>query len=159
MSKTLRIILITASYVALTALTVYLFPRYNNAFNYHFEIGKPWGYDLVTAEFDFPIYKTDAEVMQQQREAIQNITPCYTRTTELPNGIYVLSLEDYERLKADGYKRVSVRTDRHVASTLAMNCIRRSPPTSVTANSANRTSFPILPLMPCSTGTPSSQCR
>lgn len=121
MSKTLRIILIIASYVALTALTVYLFPRYNNAFNYHFEIGKPWGYDLVTAEFDFPIYKTDAEVMQQQREAIQNITPCYTRTTELPNGIYVLSLEDYERLKADGYKRVYVRTDRHVASTLAVD--------------------------------------
>ena len=56
MSKTLKFILILTAYAALTGLTVYLFPRYNNAFNYHFEIGKPWGYDLVTAEFDFPIW-------------------------------------------------------------------------------------------------------
>ncbi|MBQ7531290.1 MAG: HDIG domain-containing protein [Paludibacteraceae bacterium] len=121
MSKTLKIILIIGAYLALAALTVYLFPRYNNAFNYHFEIGKPWGYDLVTAEFDFPIYKTDAEVMQQQREALQSITPCYIKTADLPNGAFVLSLEDFERLQTDGYKRVSVRTDKHVATTLSVS--------------------------------------
>ena len=120
MSKTLKTILIISIYLALAALAMYLFPRYNNAFNYHFEIGKPWGYDLVTAEFDFPIYKTEAEVLQQQREAVQNITPCFIRTAELPNGIFVISLEDYDRLKADGYKRVSVRTDKHMATTLAV---------------------------------------
>lgn len=121
MSKTLKIILTVGIYVALAALTVYLFPRYNNAFNYHFEIGKPWGYDLVTAEFDFPIYKTDAEVMQEQREAVQNITPCYIKTADLPNGIFVLPLEEYERLQSDGYQRVSIRTDKHVATTLAVS--------------------------------------
>ena len=121
MSKTLKTILIIASYVALTALTVYLFPRYNNAFNYHFEVGKPWGYDLVTAEFDFPIYKTEAEVLEQQREAVKNITPCYIKTAELPDGIHVLSLEDYEQLQTNGYKRVSIRTDKHVATTLPVS--------------------------------------
>ena len=121
MSKTLKIILIAGAYVALTALTVYLFPRYKNAFNYHFEIGKPWGYELITAEFDFPIYKTDAEVQQQQQEAVQNMVPCFIKTGDLPNGIYVLSLEDYDRLLADGYKRVSIRTDRHIATTVAID--------------------------------------
>lgn len=121
MSRTLKIILIVGVYLALTVLTVYLFPRYSNAFNYHFEIGKPWGYDLVTAEFDFPIYKTDAEVLQQRQEAVQNITPCFIKTADLPNGIYVLSLEDYNRLTTDGYKRVSIRTDKHVATTLAVD--------------------------------------
>ena len=121
MSRTLKTIVIIAVYLALTALTVYLFPRYNNAFNYHFEIGKPWGYDLVTAEFDFPIYKTDAEVLQQRQEAVQNITPCFIKTADLPNGIFVLSLEDYNRLTTDGYKRVSIRTDKHVATTLAVD--------------------------------------
>ena len=121
MSKTLKIILIVAIYLALTVLMIYLFPRYNSAFNYHFEVGKPWGYDLVTAEFDFPIYKTDAEVIKEQQEAVRNVTPCFIMIDELPNGIYVLSLEDYQKLKTDGYKRVSVRTDKHIATTLTVS--------------------------------------
>ena len=118
MSKTLKTILILVTYVALSVLTVYLFPRYNNAFNYHFEVGKPWGYDLVTAEFDFPIYKTEAEILQQQQEAVRDITPCYIKTNELPNGAIVISLEEHDKLLSEGYKRISVRTDRHVATTL-----------------------------------------
>lgn len=117
MSRTLKILLILAVYVALAALTVYLFPRYNNAFNYHFEVGKPWGYDLITAEFDFPIYKTDAEIQEQRLDAIRNITPCFIKTSDLPDGIYVVSLEELERLKREGYKRISIRTKGHIAST------------------------------------------
>ncbi len=118
MSRTLKTILILVTYVALSVLTVYLFPRYNNAFNYHFEVGKPWGYDLVTAEFDFPIYKTDAEIQQQQQEAIRSVTPCFNKTAELPNGIFVISLEDYDKLNTGGYKRVSIRTGKHEVTTL-----------------------------------------
>ena len=121
MSRTLKIILILTAYAALTGLTVYLFPRYNNAFNYHFEIGKPWGYDLVTAEFDFPIYKTEAEVAQQQQEAIRDITPRFIKVNDLPNGVLVISLSDYDKLNAGGYKRVSVRTGKHVATTLPVS--------------------------------------
>lgn len=121
MSRTLKTILIVSAYLALTVLIVYLFPRYNNAFNYHFEVGKPWGYDLVTAEFDFPIYKTDAEVMREQQEAVRNITPCFTTSGEFPEGIYVISLEDHDRLMADGYKRVAIRTDKHMVITLPVS--------------------------------------
>lgn len=121
MSRTLKIVLILSAYVALTALTIYLFPKYKNAFNYHFEIGKPWGYELVTAEFDFPIYKTDAEVKQQQQEAVRNVVPCFIKKTDLPKGIYVLSLEDYDRLLSDGHKRISVLTNRHRVTTLTVD--------------------------------------
>ncbi len=121
MSRTLKTILILITYAALSVLTVYLFPRYNNAFNYHFEVGKPWGYDLVTAEFDFPIYKTDAEIAREQQEAIKNITPCYIKTGELQNGVYVISLEEQDKLLDAGYKRVAIRTDRHTAVTLPVS--------------------------------------
>jgi len=121
MSRSLKIITILSAYIALTVLTVYLFPRYNNAFNYHFEIGKPWGYDLVTAEFDFPIYKTDAEVEKEQAEAVHSITPCFIRTSELPNGIYVVSLADHDWLQREGYKRISIRGERHIATTLPVS--------------------------------------
>ena len=121
MSRTLKIILILITYAALSVLTVYLFPRYNNAFNYHFEVGKPWGYELVTAEFDFPIYKTDDEIRQQQMEAIRNVTPMYIKTGDLPGGVYVVSLEEHDKLVNEGYKRIAVRTDRHVATTVLVS--------------------------------------
>lgn len=121
MSRTLKIILILATYVALAVLTVYLFPRYNTAFNYHFELGKPWGYDLMTAEFDFPIYKTDAQIAREQQEALRNITPCYIKTRNLPEGVLVISLEEHDRLIDEGYKRVSVRTARHAVVTLPVS--------------------------------------
>lgn len=121
MSRTLKIILILITYAALSVLTVYLFPRYNNAFNYHFELGKPWGYELVTAEFDFPIYKTDDEIRQQQMEAIRNVTPMYIKTGDLPGGVYVVSLEEHDKLVNEGYKRIAVRTDRHVATTVLVS--------------------------------------
>lgn len=121
MSRKLKTILIITTYVALAVLTVYLFPRYNNAFNYHFEVGKPWGYDLVTAEFDFPIYKTDAAIQREQQEAIRDITPCYIRTRELPNGIFVSTLEERDKLQNEGYKRIAIRTDRHSATTLPLS--------------------------------------
>ena len=121
MSRTLKIVLIVTVFIALTVLTVYLFPRYNNAFNYHFEIGKPWGYELVTAEFDFPIYKTEAEVQAEQDEAVRSITPCFVKTVDLPGGIYVLSLEDREWLNERGYKRISIRTVGREASTIAVS--------------------------------------
>ena len=46
-------------FALLAAVIVLMFPRYNNAFRYHYEICKPWGYNALTADFDFPIYKTD----------------------------------------------------------------------------------------------------
>ncbi len=121
MSRTLKTLLILAAYIAIAVLTAYLFPRYNNAFNYHFEVGKPWGYDLVTAEFDFPIYKMDAEVQREQEEAVRNVIPCYIKKTDLNNGIFVVSLEERDKLINEGYKRVAIRIDRHVVTTLPVN--------------------------------------
>ncbi len=121
MSKTLKTLLILTAYMALTVLTMYLFPRYNNAFNYHFEVGKPWGYDLVTAEFDFPIYKTEAEVLQEQQEAVRNITPCFIKTNDLSHGMLVISFTEHDKLITGGYKRISLRTGRHEASTILVS--------------------------------------
>ena len=42
-------------FVILAAIIVLIFPRYSNAFRYHFELEKPWGYNTLTADFDFPI--------------------------------------------------------------------------------------------------------
>ena len=121
LSRNVTFVLQGGAYLLLAAVVIYLFPRYNSAFNYHFEVGKPWGYELVTAEFDFPIYKTDGDVLREQQEAVRSITPCYIKTVDLPQGLYVLSLADMEQLQRDGYNRISLRTDKHVAKTLAVS--------------------------------------
>ena len=46
-------------------LIVLMFPRYTNAFRYHYEIGKPWGYNALTADYDFLIYKTDNQMADE----------------------------------------------------------------------------------------------
>lgn len=53
--------------VAIVGL-VFLMPH-ESKFQYQFELGKPWQYDLLTATYDFPIYKS-AEELKNERNAI-----------------------------------------------------------------------------------------
>lgn len=66
----------SALFVTLVAIIVQLFPT-ETKFKYQFEVGKPWNYELITAAFDFPIYK-DERVLQQERQLlIEGFTPYY----------------------------------------------------------------------------------
>ena len=113
MKTSIRTILQISSLAALAALCIYLCPRYTNPFKYHFEIGQPWGYGLVTAEFDFPIYKTDMQLQQEYEQVMGEYTPCYTLdSTALQTDIYVVSLEDLARIQQSKCKHISVLKNR-----------------------------------------------
>ena len=73
------------AFVLLAAVLVLLFPRYNNTFRYHFEVGKPWGYATMTADFDFPIYKSEKAINEERDSAMRNYEPYYNynKDTEL----------------------------------------------------------------------------
>lgn len=60
-----RIIII----LIICSIIVYLFPK-AGSFQYEFQKGSPWRYETLNAPFDFPIYKTDAE-LTAEREKIQ----------------------------------------------------------------------------------------
>ena len=53
---------------------VYVLPR-DSKNNMQFEEGLPWGYSTQIAEFDFPIYKSDAVVQQEQDSIMAEFTP------------------------------------------------------------------------------------
>jgi len=53
------------------AIIVQFFPS-QNKFSYQFEIGKPWSYELITAAFDFPIYKNDHEIDKEKKLLLKN---------------------------------------------------------------------------------------
>ena len=113
MKKSIRTTIQLLSLAALAALCIYLCPRYTDSFKYHFEVGQPWGYGLVTAEFDFPIYKTDAQLQQEYDQVLEEYTPCYTLdTTVQQGGVYVVSLEEMERIQTLKATQLSVLKDR-----------------------------------------------
>lgn len=108
------------SLAALAALAIYLAPKYSNPFKYHFEVGQPWAYGLVTAESNFAIYKTEAQLEAEQKEVLRDYTPCYTLDTAAVQGhLMVVSLEEKERLQALGCTNVSVLYNR-VATKVAV---------------------------------------
>jgi putative nucleotidyltransferase with HDIG domain len=113
MRTSIRTILQILSLAALATLCIYLCPRYTNPFKYHFELGQPWGYGLVTAEFDFPIYKTDIQLQQEYDLVMEDYTPCYTLdSTALQTDIYVVSLEELTRIQQSKCKYISILKER-----------------------------------------------
>ncbi len=99
-------------FAALAVLTVVLFPRYTTSFRYHFEVGKPWGYELVTAEFDFPIYKSDQQIQNEQKRLLSTFAPCYRYVDGAVKSPLVMSLQDKETLRQDSYSRISLVQDK-----------------------------------------------
>nr|MBP8904933.1 HDIG domain-containing protein [Paludibacteraceae bacterium] len=63
-------------FVSLVVIIVLLFPK-DNKFKYQYEIGKPWSYELITASFDFPIYKTDEQLEADRKELLSTYTPYF----------------------------------------------------------------------------------
>ena len=107
-SKTLQTIFRLGAFCVLAAVIVLLFPRYNNAFRYHFEVGKPWGYSTLTADFDFPIYKTDEQLAKEQKQLLSTFTPFYKYIRGAQRQVMVISRDEMEWIRTEGYSRVSV---------------------------------------------------
>jgi cyclic-di-AMP phosphodiesterase PgpH len=63
-------------FLCVIAIIVQFFPR-ENSFKYQFEVGKPWSYELITASFDFPIYKNDFQIKTERNEILKNYIPYF----------------------------------------------------------------------------------
>src|ERR1035437_9590188 len=71
-------------FILLGVLIVLLYPS-EDKFKYQFEIGKPWSYELITASFDFPIYKSDQQIAKEKDEILKNYTPYFKLDTTVYN--------------------------------------------------------------------------
>ena len=68
-------------FVAALFLTIYFFPR-EEKFRYHFQEGKPWKYGLLTASFDFPIYKNFNLSMSKTHRSGNNKSQNFNKRTK-----------------------------------------------------------------------------
>jgi len=81
----------------LAILIAFLYPA-EDAFKYQFEIGKPWSYELITASFDFPIYKNDQQISKEKEEILRSYSPFYKLDT-------TVARKQFEKLTSDLQKR------------------------------------------------------
>lgn len=67
--------------VWITALTVaiivWFLPRDSNSKIYNYDVGKPWMYQSFIAQFDFPIYKSEDAIKQEQDSILKGLMPYY----------------------------------------------------------------------------------
>lgn len=69
-------------FVLAVMLITYIFPR-QGSFKYSFNEGKPWQYGLLTAPFDFPIYKTAEQLKAEQDSILQYYEPYFVIDEEV----------------------------------------------------------------------------
>lgn len=63
-------------------LMVFLMPR-SPKFNYDYKKGSPWMYETLIAQFDFPILKTDAQLLEERMAAGSDIIPYFRNDPEV----------------------------------------------------------------------------
>lgn len=63
-------------FILATLLITYAFPR-QGKFKYSFNEGRPWRYGLLTAPFDFPIFKSADQLQQDQDSILVFYEPYY----------------------------------------------------------------------------------
>ena len=83
-------------FLVITAIIVELFPT-ENKFKYQFEIGKPWTYELITASFDFPIYKSEQQLAKEKEDILKDYTPYYKLDTSVINSQINKLLSDLQK--------------------------------------------------------------
>lgn len=66
--------------VAAIAIIVYFLPR-EQQHSFLFELDRPWRYGQLIASFDFPIYKDEATVRQEQDSVMKQFHPYFIKET------------------------------------------------------------------------------
>ena len=91
-----------------------LFAPNNNAFNFSFELNRPWTHKLLTADFDFLVYKDKTQIEEEQQTLLNNFLPYFTIDTSLVQVQLAKfftenvneELEFYHKLLADRFLKI-----------------------------------------------------
>lgn len=95
-----RILLLAAA----IALVLYMFPKHAK-FQYEYTLDKPWSYSLLVAPYDFPIYKTAAELQQEKDSLLKNFSPYYKVDTIVVAEAVTRFTVDFDRI----FERLQLR--------------------------------------------------
>lgn len=147
-SKPLRYTLRALLFVG-AAILVYECIPHQIKFDKQFMLGKPWPNELLTAEFDFPIYKDETELRREQDSILRYFVPYFTINQTIADKqiekfsqaantltadrrqhiadaltafyrIGIMSAQDYNELQTMGVTRISIIDSTNTAHETAL---------------------------------------
>lgn len=65
-----------------TAVVIVWFMPHEHTFTYDYAVGKPWKYQQIIAEYDFPIYKSAQQLEQERDSVLRNLKPFFNLNRE-----------------------------------------------------------------------------
>lgn len=83
-------------YFILSIIIISIFFPKEGGFKFSYSEGKPWRYGLLTASFDFPIYKEDAHIQQERDSVLKDYQPYYILDSEVSDKQFSLFKRDAE---------------------------------------------------------------
>ena len=98
-SKHFKIIFQAGMAVLCMGLVIYFMPR-NNVFNYNYSEAAPWNYGQIIAPFNFPIYKSEAQLKKEKDSIADNFEMYFSKDT-------TIALNSLRQLKARFYSNAS----------------------------------------------------
>lgn len=90
-------------FVGVIIIIAYLLPN-QDSFKYQFDIGKPWSYDLITASFDFPVYKSETQIQQEKKALLKNFIPYFKLDTSVMNTQYQRFVKDHIEKQGEAHQ-------------------------------------------------------
>jgi len=77
-------------------IIVSFLPR-EGKFKYEFQKGKPWMHEDLIAPFDFPIYKTEAELFEERNNILKDFKPFFNYDSSVVSGSIAQFRIDFDR--------------------------------------------------------------
>lgn len=89
--------------IGLFLLLVFIMPR-SPKFNYDYRKGSPWMYETLSAQFDFPVLKTESQLLEERDKAGSEMIPYYRQDAKSSvlgsNALSSLDLGQYSYLES-----------------------------------------------------------
>lgn len=79
-------IFVPSVFILASLLIIYFFPR-QGSFKYSFNEGRPWQYGLLTAPFDFPVYKPAEQLIAEQDSILAFYEPYFFIDENIENDL------------------------------------------------------------------------
>ena len=81
-------------FIAGIGLIFMVFPG-ESRFKYEFQKGKPWIHEDLVSPFDFPIYKTEAELFEERNLILKDFKPFFTNDSTAKNTAIIQFKNDF----------------------------------------------------------------
>ena len=79
-----------ALFLLATILIVWMFPN-RASFKYEFQKGKPWMHENLIAPYDFPVYKSNEQLSNEQLQVRDNLKPTFV----VDESVYEIKAEEF----------------------------------------------------------------